>query len=403
MHFFLHFGFSFSSSIFSVIVGAPRAQSTLDSQRRVNETGAVYKCMLRNAESQECIPFVFDEWGNMVGDSSQYIYSNEMKQEQWLGATMDGTASDNSKFVVCAPRLMSSVPPNHYLMHGICYWTSNTNGSTPTKVQKIAPLRLKDKQQNHFNGERYFYHMFGEQGISAHVTENNEEIIIGAPGIYTWKGSIVRHRAKPTVDLGGLSRRDENGLSLSRTRDAEPEIVEYGSDVPNPLLWDQDDNSYFGFAVSSGYFDGPEKKKLLYVATAPQANIQQGEAYIFDIVDHSSFNEKTIKKYYTFSGMQFGEYFGYALVTDDFDNDGYTDVAISAPFHSKEGLNENGAVYIYRNEGSSSNFVLNKKLQTDYEFGGRFGTTMVKIGDINRDGFNGKFDLHQIFLIQSGT
>lgn len=355
----------------------------------MNETGAVYKCTLNGPEANACSPFVFDQWGNMAGDDNQYVYTNEKKDEQWLGSTMDGSATDDSKFVVCAPRLMSSVT-NHYLMHGICYWTSNTNHSRPANVQKISPLRLKDKQQNLIHGERYFYYMFGEQGMSVHITEDNEEILIGAPGIYTWKGSVIRHRAKQSVDLGGLSRRDQSGASSLRTHETDQEAVEYGSDVPNPLLWDQDDNSYFGFAVSSGYFDGPGKTKLLYVASAPQANVQQGEVYVFDIVDHFAYNEKTIKTYYTFAGIQFGEYFGYALVTDDFDNDGFTDIAISAPFHSRTGLYENGAVYIYRNGGSPSDFVLHATLRSEYELNGRFGTTMSKIGDINQDGFNGK-------------
>lgn len=274
--------------------------------------------------------------------------------------------------------------------------STNTSLARPLNVQKISPLRFKDKQQNVIDGERYFYYMYGEQGMSVHITEDNEEILIGAPGIFTWKGSVIRYKAKPLVDLGGLSRRDDYSSSFPRIQDEQQrpaEMIEYSSDIPNPMFWNQDDNSYFGFAVSSGYFDGQGKTKLLYVASAPQANLQQGEVYIFDIVDHYAATEKTIKIYYTFSGEQFGEYFGYSLLTDDFDNDGFTDLAISAPYHSKSGTYENGAVFIYRNGGSSSNFALQTILQTDYEFSGRFGTTLSKLGDINRDGFNGIFEL----------
>lgn len=273
-------------------------------------------------------------------------------------------------------------------MHGVCYWTSNTSSLRPANVQKIAPLRFKDKQQNIIDKDRYFYYMYGEQGISVHITENNEEILIGAPGIFTWKGSIIRHKAKSLEDLGGLSRRNEEASSFPRYKTAT-DTIEYSSDIPNPMFWNQDDNSYFGFAVSSGYFDGPLKTKLLYVASAPQANSQQGEVYIFDIVDHFSASDKTIKIYHTFPGNQFGEYFGYSLISEDFNNDGFTDLAIAAPYNSKTGSYENGAVYIYKNEGTSSNFVLHTVLRTDYEFSGRFGTTMSKVGDINRDGFNG--------------
>lgn len=113
------------------------------------------------------------------------------------------------------------------------------------------------------------------------------------------------------------------------------------------------------------------------------------QAYIFDIVNHYAAAETTIKKYHTFSGQQIGEYFGYSLLTEDFDNDGFPDIAFGAPFNSKEGTHDNGAVYVYRNLGSSSNFILHATLRTEYELSGRFGTTMTKIGDINQDGFNG--------------
>lgn len=109
-------------------------------------------------------------------------------------------------------------------------------------------------------------------------------------------------------------------------------------------------------------------------------------------MNHYAATETTIKKYHTFAGQQFGEYFGYSLLTEDFDNDGFPDLAIGAPFYSKDGSYENGAVYIYKNHGSSSNFALHTILKTDYDVSGRFGTTISKIGDINQDGFNGKAD-----------
>lgn len=114
--------------------------------------------------------------------------------------------------------------------------------------------------------ETYYYHMFGEQGLSVHITENNEEILIGAPGVMNWKGTIIRHRTKVDDDYGGMSKRD-----------IHTKAIEYTSDVPNPMLWDQPNDSYFGYAVTSGYFDGPQTDRLLYVASAPQANLQQGE------------------------------------------------------------------------------------------------------------------------------
>lgn len=95
------------------------------------------------------------------------------------------------EFQVCAPRIISDQSQYvQYLMHGICYWTTNTTLDKPKAVQKLAPLRLRDKQQFKVsNNESYFYYIYGEQGISVHVTENNEEILIGAPGVYGWRVS----------------------------------------------------------------------------------------------------------------------------------------------------------------------------------------------------------------------
>lgn len=76
-----------------------------------------------------------------------------------------------------------------YLMHGICYWSTNTTFNEPSSVEKLAPLRLRDKQQLKVSNESIFYYMYGEQGISVHITENNEEILIGAPGIFSWRVS----------------------------------------------------------------------------------------------------------------------------------------------------------------------------------------------------------------------
>jgi len=101
------------------------------------------------------------------------------------------------------------------------------------------------------------------------------------------------------------------------------------------------------------HFDSTDLKRLLYVATAPQANEQSGEAYIYDVRGMS------IEKYHVFRGEQFGEYFGYAVLAEDLNDDGLTDVIISAPQYSFEESHDNGAIYVFLNKGRVSNNLHN--------------------------------------------
>lgn len=45
-------------------------------------------------------------------------------------------------FKVCAPRLIRDLS-NDNLLHGLCYWSANTTGSSPVDVKKLAPFKEK--------------------------------------------------------------------------------------------------------------------------------------------------------------------------------------------------------------------------------------------------------------------
>lgn len=53
---------------------------------------------------------------------------------------------------VCAPRMTSRIKEDQWsiesIVNGICYWTPDTNGTQPTIVRRIAPLRLTGKCRN---------------------------------------------------------------------------------------------------------------------------------------------------------------------------------------------------------------------------------------------------------------
>ncbi|XP_061500980.1 integrin alpha-PS3 [Anopheles gambiae] len=376
-----YFGYSLNLRPGGVIVGAPRAQSDLATQRKVNETGAIYRCHFTDGE---CAPYYFDKAGNTKAEQSDFAYNSEKKDFQMLGAAMDGHGSDGDRFVVCAPKTISELV-DYYLLHGICYVTDGTEQEQePKEIRKIIPLRAKDKQLHKDAYGQYYNYMYGEQGISVHVTDDGEEILIGAPGVFNWRGTVVRYRRRVS-DAGGLSRRDDWSAQHRPTNRHKRQIIQYVSDVPNPYFSAVQDDSYFGYAVGSGDFRGD--KKILYVASAPQSSGQVGDVFIFDIINADSFLETQIKVHYTFPGQQQGEYFGYALLAEDFNGDGFADLAIAAPMHSRFGDHDNGVVYVYWNEGEL-NFQLQGKLSGSQEVAGRFGTSLAKIGDINMDGYN---------------
>uniref|UniRef100_A0A1I8PYL5 Uncharacterized protein n=1 Tax=Stomoxys calcitrans TaxID=35570 RepID=A0A1I8PYL5_STOCA len=344
-----YFGYTLNLRKLGIIIGAPRAQSTLPHQRQINETGAIYRCTLNDPTN--CSPYVFEERGNILLDKNATHYLSELREFQWMGASMDGGSRDSDRLIVCAPRLLSP-STNNYHMWGLCYWISDTLADSPINVMTVAELRSVDNQiRSYEDGERAYHYMIAEQGLSVHGTPDNREFVIGAPGISNWRGSVIRHR-----------------------------IVSGGNDIPNPKNFKQPIDSYLGYSVSSGYFDSTRPKRLMYVASAPQADLQSGEAYIFD---YSGFK---IVKSYVCRGYQFGEYFGYAVLAEDVNGDGLSDVIVSAPYYAIGESYEDGAIYIFINQG---NFNFEKKLIISPVQGkGKFGTTLTKLGDINLDGFN---------------
>ena len=97
--------------------------------------------------------------------------------------------------------------------------------------------------------------------------------------------------------------------------------------------------SYFGYAVSSGYFTD-SKSDLFYIASAPRGETVS----IFDDA------WGTLHFYFTLYGSQMGEYFGYSLLVEDFNKDSFDDLVVGAPLYSKNTQHEHGAVYVYMNQ-----------------------------------------------------
>lgn len=347
-------------------MSAPRAQSSSALQRTINETGVIFRCHHNHSAkhaTNQCAAIVIENRGNIFDERSQDdgLLKGEKRDYQWLGAAMDGGARDGDSLAVCAPRLMSDYSLT-YLMHGICYWANDTNAD---KIQwtRIKPLigiddQYLDVQGTHYRLPKY---MFAQMGVSVHQSQNGKTILIGAPGIWDWSGSVVK-----------MSRGDS-------TR-------QWSSLVGNSTLPGKPKFAYLGYAVTSGdFYEGRNGQEWL-VASAPRAAHAFGEVHVFAI-DQVSTVSSIVQ---SLRGHQMGEYFGYALVAADFNRDGVAELVVAAPFHANEDSYDNGKVYVYGSRGAEL-MQLVKVLVASGSVGPgeRFGTALSSIGDIDGDGFNG--------------
>ncbi|KRK00467.1 uncharacterized protein Dyak_GE28068 [Drosophila yakuba] len=348
-----YFGYSLVIRPTSIFVGAPRAQSTLDSQSTVNETGAVFRCSLANGS---CRPYVLDNTGN--GRPSHAATFSHGKDFQWLGGSMDGGTKDTDKLLVCAPRFFVYQNECKGEMLGVCYWVQDTVAKTPplSKVNSISSL--------HWHGVSNA--TMAELGLSAHVTDDNSEMLSGAVGVIYSKGALVLHqREKPSTRIR------QKGYVIPQN---------YESKTLKLKHLNEKSFEYFGYSVSSGYFSIYNRNKLFYVATAPHSNVDFGQAYILTV------QGKGILEDHVFQGEQLGEYFGYSMVADDFNGDGLTDLVVSAPLNALEDYHDVGAIYVFINEGLF--FFKKKIIRLPLGNNARFGTSLSRLGDINHDGYN---------------
>jgi FG-GAP repeat len=202
---------------------------------------------------------------------------------------------------------------------------------------------------------------YSELGWSVHITDDQKGVLIGDP----WRdrfGSVTLH--VPAQKLQSSS--EISGIS---------------------------EESWFGYAVTSGNFLGP-KQGVQYAASEMNLNLMQNSRVkIFKYRNNNA--DQQIETLFVLKPdwfKNFGEYFGYNLLAEDFNADGFSDLAVAAPLYSKIQDHENGAVYIYLNiKSNGAKFIFNNEpvqLTSPYAGSGRFGLALAKIGDINKDGFN---------------
>lgn len=312
-----YFGFSITLRKSHILISAPRANSTLYSQREILEPGMIYKCKFNN---EACEEYYMDRSGD--SEKNKNYLNNEKKEYRLLGFSMDGGENDNDPFVACAPK---SLTPHRvdelkfadYHMFGVCYWKPDTIDQLELKVTKVAPLRDYDLITK--QSENKPFYRYGESGFSVHIL-NKKEILLGAPGVYNWMGTAINYN----IQKSKQSKTYYQGIVADKS----------GIDF----------NSYFGYSITSGQFLLPNYKNTFYISSAPRLN--DGRVMIFGI---DEIDQRMII-YHQFYGTQYSSYFGYSIICEDFNGDEKPDIVVSAPFLSKKNSEETGGIFVYMND-----------------------------------------------------
>ncbi|XP_022123941.2 integrin alpha-PS3 [Pieris rapae] len=421
------FGYSVVLNKSEIFIGAPKANSI---SNPTNTTGLVYKCKLQlNVKNVMCKSF------GLANEDSDLIFrrfmvtSDFFKNDMWFGSTI--AVVPGGKFLMCAPRYATPYKNTHLLMNGGCYVQGQKRGNT------LLPLKEMNRQAFMTDGSReefgeYGTHLnfyaYGQAGMSVKVTENNT-VIIGAPGLLQWTGGVIEYKFYPdsvetsslffskqpvtnpyyTKDLGpddylGYSVEsgvfEANGKTLyiagaPRSKSGfgqvlifEPSFKELDPiKIKAKLVGDQL-GSYFGATLCCTDINGDGVIDLLvgapnYVHKNDTITYDQGAVFVY-------LTEQRFQDSFTLRAVGFvrgssesGAHFGLTIADlGDVDGDGYSDVAIGAPWED----NGSGAVYIYRGSETGLN---NKYIQRIQVAGAKtFGGSISKGVDVDNNNCN---------------
>ncbi|XP_028156262.1 integrin alpha-PS3-like [Ostrinia furnacalis] len=351
-----YFGYSVLLSDLGLNVGAPKAQSRVS---RKSYPGLVFTCPLRDLDRDNvtCRPLAKSRRISLADD----FYKDDM----WYGATM--AAIPNGRLLVCSPRITKPYQSKHLLANGACSVHGHDHEVRLLPLEDPASqARRTDGTRKEYGeyGSHLNYYAYGQAGMAVTYTKENK-IVIGAPGVLQWTGTLVDYQHNPA----------------SFTFDLLPSTNPYYTKDLGP-------DDYFGYSVGSGVFQ--KNGSTLYVAGAPRSKRGYGQVLV---VEQAVREDEPLKIKAQLIGPQLGSYFGASLCTLDLDNDGLTDLLVGAPNYALRSDGEltydQGAVYVYITKQTNKGFVLEESgvLRGSGNIGARFGTSIADLGDINGDGF----------------
>lgn len=229
---------------------------------------------------------------------------------------------------------------------GLCYILNNDF----TYNEVFEPCKGRKMEKLH---EEYGVCQAGTSGSLL----NDGSITIGAPGVYTWRGSLYMKSIE-----GEYLKRDKQTYYT-------PHEINHNYRDNKPL----DKYSYLGMSVTGGKYFGDNN--FIYVGGAPRSE-NHGQVIFFE-----KKRQNPMSLIQRLDGEQIASGFGYEMVTADVNGDLNPDLLVSAPFYF--GRHEGGAVYVYLNNDKKIGPKYDLKLTGKIE--SRFGISLANLGDINKD------------------
>ncbi|XP_032691162.1 integrin alpha-9-like isoform X2 [Odontomachus brunneus] len=343
--------FGFSVALYAgtdnslVLVGAPRANSTR--LHNVKEPGTVFQCAMNGV----CKEWLVDQSVNGVYPRNRRI--KQIKDNAWIGATIAVENKTIARVVVCGPRWKMS---RYHYIYGICYGTLATNIDAFKREAQQHWLPTYDSPRQIKVSPYIYNYAYSQVGFSLHMNSRNYDvdIALGAPGMFGWEGDAILIT---------------NAFNKSTSHTIIASVVgETWLDIHN----------YFGYAITSGaYF---KQGDMLYATGATTGSINlRGKVLVFKSMESINY----MKVANAVEGQQIGEYFGAALTSCDINNDGKDELVVGAPQWTKD--MDEGCVYIFTTQ-HSANLKLSTKIEGEIA-GGRFGSTLMCLGDVDYDGY----------------
>uniref|UniRef100_A0A8B9J5C2 Integrin alpha-2 domain-containing protein n=1 Tax=Astyanax mexicanus TaxID=7994 RepID=A0A8B9J5C2_ASTMX len=328
-----------------LLVGAPkeRAEPTISA----NETGDMFTCPI-STDPRDC------RRSNLI--TSEPLDPDGIVEGMWLGVSV-ASQPQGGRVLACGHRYIRKTGDKNILpMIGKCFIRGNDLNYEPDKdYQWQYRYEVCDPTTD------LLQEGLCNMGISAVITQ--KDVIAGAPGCYNWQG---------------------NSFVIYRNPNDKYDIQK----IKFPDL--QQGNIYMGYSVGkdSGVLNEAEDT---VVSGAPRDESKGSVILAKEIKKPDGVSE--LRTQVILRGQQVGSYFGNSIAIVDLNNDGWKELIVGAPFYFDRRKEEGGAVYLFMNENGSF------QDKTDLFFTGPkqsgFGMAVAAIGDVNQDGFQDVWLLHQ--------